>query len=118
MEAMGFEHNGGNNYISDDYLIEDLHAGNVLNTKYGLSFIDPIIYLNKKVDGYGGKRELGSIDLNKSTESTLQKALEDNLITPKQYELLLEKAWKKHPVGAVVTRKDGTRWKKLSKTIS
>lgn len=91
MEAMGFEHNGGNNYISDDYLVEDLHAGNVLNTKYGFSFIDPIIYLNKKDDGYGGKRKLGDININ-DTNSILNKALEDNIITPKQYTLLLEKA--------------------------
>lgn len=59
MEQMGFESLGGNMYVSKDYIVEDLHQGNVLRTKYGLAFIDPIVRLNLKDEGYGGNREYG-----------------------------------------------------------
>lgn len=60
MERMGFEDMGGNMFISKDYIVEDLHTGNVLKTKEGnLVFIDPKVTLNLKDEGYGGNREYG-----------------------------------------------------------
>lgn len=64
MRKMGFAHKGGDTYVSDDYIVEDLHRGNVLIAEDGtLLFIDPIIYLNTKDEDFGGKREHGKIKL-------------------------------------------------------
>jgi ParB-like chromosome segregation protein Spo0J len=54
--------------------------------------------------------------VDKSVTSTLNKAFEDNLINEEQYNLLLEKAWKKQPIGTTVTHKDGKKYKKVSET--
>lgn len=94
MSKMGFESEGGNNYRNDFYLIEDLHKGNVLNTKYGLMFIDPIIYINKPEEGYGGKYKVGDIDITKSTDIDLFKAVSktlyaDNIVYNDEGKILL-----------------------------
>lgn len=101
MKEMGFKHEGGNSYMSNDYLIDDLHKGNVLQTKYGLAFIDPIIYLNKKGDGYGGDRELGKIKFEKSEEQDIEKAesfknekTEDDIPVDKFFENKFEEKYK------------------------
>ena len=44
--------------------------------------------------------------------SPIQKAYLSGLIS----EEVIEKSWKKHPIGTVVTRKDGNKWRKISET--
>lgn len=62
MTHLGYEYMGGNSYINDDYLVEDLHPGNALITPQGnIAIIDPIIYLNALDEGYGGKRVVGNV---------------------------------------------------------
>ena len=104
-------------YQNNDYIIGDLHPGNVLRSPKGnYMFIDPLIELNTQDSGYGGKRELGEIKIEKSEYNDLNKALESGIVTEEQYNNLLEKAWKKHPIGTVITRKDGQKYKKISET--
>lgn len=46
-------------FVNDDYLINDLHSGNVLKSKSGkLYVIDAISYFNTPEQGYGGTRNL------------------------------------------------------------
>jgi ADP-ribose pyrophosphatase YjhB (NUDIX family) len=75
MKKLGYEDQGGNMFSSKNYLIEDLHSANVCYSKEGiLMFIDPVLRLNLKSEGYGGDRELGKIKFEKSEESNLEKA--------------------------------------------
>ena len=60
MEKMGFTHEGGDTYLSPDYIVEDLHPGNALLTPQGnIAIIDPVIYLNTAEEDFGGTREIG-----------------------------------------------------------
>ena len=102
-------------FMNDDYIIGDTHQGNVLRSKNrNLIYIDPIIELNTPEAGYGGNRKLGEINLpvEKSFEDELQKAYLLGIIS----EDVIEKAWKKHPIGTIITRKDGQKYKKVSET--
>ncbi len=64
MIKRGFRHVGGTDYYSDNYIIEDLHAGNVLVSNQGnLLFIDPVVYLNQEEDDLGGNRSPGEIEI-------------------------------------------------------
>lgn len=59
MIKMGFEHVGGNTYVSPDYIVEDLHQGNALITPdNNVAIIDPVIYLNTPEDDFEGKRTI------------------------------------------------------------
>lgn len=59
MEKMGFEHKGGDTYVSPDYIVEDLHPGNALMTPLGqIAIIDPVIYLNTPTDDFKGARTI------------------------------------------------------------
>ena len=67
MERMGFTDRGGNMFTNDDYIVEDLHSGNVVKDENGsLYFIDPIVSLNEEGEGYGGKRKYGKISMPKT----------------------------------------------------
>lgn len=75
MKKLGYEDQGGNMFSNDNYIIEDLHSGNVCFSKEGkIMFIDPVIRVNLISEGYGGKRELGEIKLEKSEEQDIEKA--------------------------------------------
>lgn len=64
MESRGFEYQGGNMYLNNDYLVEDLHSGNALVDKNGeIFYIDPIVRLNVSGEGYDGKRKFGQIKI-------------------------------------------------------
>lgn len=61
MMKMGFEHAGGDTYLSPDYIVEDLHQGNALITPMGnIAIVDPVIYLNTKEDEYEGERTINN----------------------------------------------------------
>jgi hypothetical protein len=61
MKDMGFERVEDNNYSNSETLVEDLHTGNaILTPNDKIAIIDPIIRLNTKEQGYGGKRDLGN----------------------------------------------------------
>lgn len=55
--------------------------------------------------------ELNTIEFNE-----LNKAFEEKYIDEQTYDSLLEKAWKKQPIGTVTTRKDGKKYRKVSET--
>lgn len=56
---MRYIHQGGTTFTSPDYIIEDLHPGNVLKLHDGnLALIDPVIYLHTPEEDTGGEREL------------------------------------------------------------
>jgi len=75
MGKMGFTDIGGNMYLNDNYLIEDLHSKNVLTNQNGnLFFIDTVVELNLTGEGYGGRRKLGKIDVD------IQKSLEERYL--------------------------------------
>jgi len=62
MQKMGFTHQGGDTYLSPDYIVEDLHPGNALITPQGqIAIIDPVIYLNTPEEDFDGKRVIGGI---------------------------------------------------------
>ena len=85
-------------FMSNDYVIGDTHPGNVLRSPKGnLIYIDPIIELNTTEAGYGGSRILGNIEINKSLTNDIEKA-------------------KRHPIGTIVTRQDGQKYKKVAET--
>jgi len=96
LNKMGFKDIGGNTYVSDDYIIDDLHKRNVFTKDGRLYFIDTVVSLNEEGEGYGGNRKYNKIE----------KAILD----------LLEKAWKKQPIGTISTRKDGKKYRKVSET--
>lgn len=54
--------------------------------------------------------------LVKSEYDNLNKAFDEGYIDETQYNSLLEKAWKKQPIGTVTTRKDGKKYRKVSET--
>lgn len=59
MEKLGFNHFGGTTYVNSNYIIEDLHPGNVLKLNSGeYAFIDPVIYLNTAEEDMGGVRKI------------------------------------------------------------
>lgn len=61
MLRLGFEKINKSLYVNKDYIVEDIHVGNVILTPNGhIAFIDPAISLNTPADGYGGVREYGS----------------------------------------------------------
>lgn len=97
LSKMGFKDIGGNTYVSDDYIIDDLHKRNVFTKGGRLFFIDTVISLNEEDEGYGGKRRYNN---------DIEKAILD----------LLEKAWKKQPIGTISIHKDGRKYKKVSET--
>lgn len=97
LSKMGFKDIGGNTYVSDDYIIDDLHKRNVFTKGGRLFFIDTVISLNEEDEGYGGKRRYNN---------DIEKAISD----------LLEKAWKKQPIGTISIHKDGRKYKKVSET--
>lgn len=98
---MGFRDIGGNTYVSDDYIIDDLHKRNVFTKEGKLFFIDTVISLNEEGEGYGGKRKYNN-DIQKAINTIL--------------EANIEKAWKKQPIGTITTHKDGKKYKKVSET--
>ncbi|MDR3366030.1 MAG: hypothetical protein LBO71_03565, partial [Prevotellaceae bacterium] len=60
MEKRGFDKINGV-YVSKDYIVEDLHADNVMIDKDGnFHFIDTVPSLNTADDDFGGAREYGS----------------------------------------------------------
>lgn len=60
MSKLGFNHMGGTTYSNADYVIEDLHPGNVLKMQNGhYAFIDPVIFLNTPEEDMGGTRKIG-----------------------------------------------------------
>jgi hypothetical protein len=102
MKKLGYEDQGGNMFMSDNYIIEDLHSGNVCFSKEGrIMFIDPVIRVNLASEGYGGKRELGEIKLEKSEEQDIEKAesfknekTEDDIAVDKFFENKFEDKYK------------------------
>lgn len=102
MKNLGYEDVGGNTYVNSDYIIEDLHGGNVLKRVEtgSLVFIDPNITLNLKQDGFGGNRSYGW------DEETI-----------KSEEFDIEKAFSgKAKIGEIRTHSDGKKYKKVSET--
>lgn len=80
MIERGFRDIGGNMFVNEDYIVEDLHLKNVCITENdNLAFIDPVIRLNLEGEGYGGNRVLGEIDINKSLDFDLQKSILNDL---------------------------------------
>jgi hypothetical protein len=68
MQKMGFEVNNESTYINDNYVIDDLHIGNVIITSKGnFRFIDTALRLNTKKIGYDGTREYGSGEITPDT---------------------------------------------------
>lgn len=64
MAKMGFEDKRGNMFVSPNYIVEDLHLGNVCLSKYGtIMYIDPVIRANTEEE-YGGHRKFGKIILD------------------------------------------------------
>lgn len=60
MKKTGLEAMDENTYFNEDYIIGDLHAGNVMKDGDGnLYFIDTVPVLNTPDEGYGGTREYG-----------------------------------------------------------
>ena len=85
LSKMGFESVGGNTYVNENYILDDLHKRNVLTDKNGeLFFIDTVVSLNTEEDGYAGKRKYGEIEMNniiqKSEIDILIKAFEQNVL--------------------------------------
>ena len=60
MAKQGYTHHGGTTFFDSNYIIEDLHPGNVLKLHNGdFAFIDPVIYLNTPDQDMGGSRQIG-----------------------------------------------------------
>ena len=58
MKRRGFKKIGYSNYFNENYVIGDLHTGNVIITENGnYRFIDTVPYLNTPDQKFGGKRE-------------------------------------------------------------
>jgi hypothetical protein len=57
MQQRGFDNMGGYCHVGCDYIVEDLHRGNVLKDSAGrFYFIDTVPSLNTAEDGFGGNR--------------------------------------------------------------
>jgi mutator protein MutT len=54
-------------------------------------------------------------NVNKSFQSIDELYLQ-NRLSDELYEKIIEKAWKKSPIGTIVTRSNGQKWKKVSET--
>lgn len=62
------------------------------------------------------KNDLGDIlDTEKSLQSINELYLQ-NKLSDELYEKIIEKAWKKSPIGTITTRSNGQKWKKVSET--
>jgi hypothetical protein len=66
MQRRGFEKINGA-YVSRDYVIDDLHADNVIIDGDGnLHFIDPVPSLNTPEEGFGGQRTYAAFTVTDS----------------------------------------------------
>lgn len=65
MKKRGFKELDNKSYYNDNYLIEDLHSKNVITNDNNdkLYFIDTVISLNEKGEGYDGIREYKNIEV-------------------------------------------------------
>jgi 8-oxo-dGTP pyrophosphatase MutT (NUDIX family) len=97
MKLRGFEDMGGDMYINNDYMVEDLHKGNVLISESGtLFYIDPIVRLNLKGEGYDGERELGKIEFPEDSKkkdaaySKIKKAYQNNQISLDSFNSIIK----------------------------
>jgi len=80
MRNLGYTSIGGNGYINENYIVEDLHSGNVFFSPQGkLVFIDPIIHINTADEGYGGTRIVNDIVPFSSDINDLRFQLNDDL---------------------------------------
>jgi hypothetical protein len=61
------------------------------------------------------KRDRRFNDFDKSLQSINELYLQ-NKLSDELYEKIIEKAWKKSPIGTIVTRSNGQKWKKVSET--
>lgn len=59
LETFGMERRG-TTYFNDNYIIDDVHGGNVLESDGKFFFIDVVPALNTPEDGMGGVREYGT----------------------------------------------------------
>jgi len=77
LEDLGYTYENENNFSHKNTLIEDLHTGNVILTPKGnLIVIDPLMRLNTKEQGYGGKRIINSGFTDKTKREDLNKIVE------------------------------------------
>ncbi|OAV72252.1 hypothetical protein Barb4_00040 [Bacteroidales bacterium Barb4] len=77
MKKTGLEAMDENTYFNEDYIISDLHAGNVMKDGDGnLYFIDTVPVLNTPDEGYGGTREYGEQERMVSDKANVKISLE------------------------------------------
>lgn len=107
----------------DEYLLYDGHHRTCALIEEGYDTVkDEVLNLKKIKDFDKDIEEYLPKDFDlydifgKSIIFDLNKALDDNLISESQYNILLEKAWKKQQIGTVVTHKDGKKYRKVSET--
>ena len=68
------------------------------------------------LDGFFKRFSKKDKEVKKSVVSDLNKAFDEKYIDEQTYDSLLEKAWKKQPIGTVTTHKDGKKYRKVSET--